>query len=906
MASSLAPHLFVPLQLVPAPTNVHGAIMLTSSSITHLSDLFHSRNEIQKNPQPPHITLMIESEHRALPDSALATLSKIDTSKIYPLGVSSRSGVTLISVLWTAGNVWRVKHGLPAKDFHITLSAEGEHDIGKSIYSTTVGEVEGSDFVNCISVPKGLDVEVLDQLYLSSHIRNEEIALRLKWVECIITSHPESERGYLRLADLAYKNAWWKMAMLSYYAAFIRSSRIDRVAGKRREYYLGKIVSCGEHTEFGPFLTEGELSQISTTLSSSQVKGSLLQLWAPTSGLELPEVQPGSTAITRIRYHIPPGPEFPQLPRFFSWLVPFALAGMSSPRSEQDIQRLSSVGITHVITLTAETPLARSWFNVGIRNTLIPVENYHPPTIQQTDRALRIILEEPFYNPESPGATLVHCGGGKGRAGTVLACYLALYGFTPPRLTSMKDPPKLSAKQIIALIRTLRDGSIETNHQEKFIETYISTAWRRHGRGEPLIGDGGLVPEPSSGTLEITGDISDPDMILLIGLPGAGKSEFARLCRLRNPALMVLSPDAITQESPSATGNASARKVCENAVGAFKMGTGSGGQRKVLLLDRCNPTSSERKSWVQLFTAGRKVVAVFLDYPSEVCRSRAENRDSHPTLPPYRAARAIASMQAAMQAPTLAEGYSGIARVTSIPSARELAGTLFKPLLMKKFPRTRHLLNLGSATRDDLIIPETDLPRYFSRRVIIEEKIDGANLGFSLSSDLSVLVQNRSHYVNASDAAQFAQLDRWLGLHSPALISVLHRDPTLPERFILFGEWVAALHTVRYTALPDAFLAFDLCDRLEDRFATPGILRGVLAGSGIHTVPILWEGDVRDEGELLKFLDRKSAFGEEAVEGVVVRWDSGERAKVVRSGFVAGRHWSKNALVKNGVVGWSE
>jgi len=905
MASSLAPHLFTPLQSISAPTNVRGTVVLTAPSITHLSDLFHSRNEVQKSPQPPHITLIIESENRALTDSALATLSKIDTSKIYPLGLSSRSGVTLIPVLWTAGNVWRVKHGLPAKDFHITLSAKGEHDTNKAIYSTTAGEVEGGGFVNGILVPNGLDVEVLDQLYLSSHIRNEEIASRLKWAEHIITSHPEDERGYLRLADLAYKNAWWKMAMLSYYAAFTRSSPIDRVAGKRREYYLGKIVSCGEHTEFGPFLTEEELSQISTTLSSSRVKDSLLRLWPPASGLELPEVQPGPTAITRIRYHIPPGPEFPQLPRFFSWLVPFALAGMSSPRSGEDIQHLSNMGITHVITLTSETPLTKSWFNVRIRNTLIPVENYHPPTIQQTDRALRIILEEPFYSPESPGATLVHCGGGKGRAGTVLACYLALYGFTPPRLTSLKDPPKFSAKQTIALIRTLRDGSIETKEQEKFIETYVSTAWGRYGRGEPLIGDGGLVPEPSSGILEITGDISDPDMILLIGLPGAGKSEFARLCRLRDPALTVLSPDTITQESPSATGTASARKVCENAVGVFKTGASSGGYRKVLLLDRCNPTSSERKSWVQLFTAGGKVIAVFLDYPSEVCRSRAENRGSHPTLPPYRAARAITSMQAAMQAPTLAEGYSGIARVTSIPSSRALADTLFKPLAMKKFPRTRHLLNLGSATRDDLIIPETDLPRYFSRRVTIEEKIDGANLGFSLSSDLSVLVQNRSHYVNASDAAQFAQLDRWLGLHGPALISVLHRDPTLPERFILFGEWVVALHTVHYTALPGAFLAFDLYDRLEDRFATPEILRGVLAGSGISAVPILWEG-VLDEGELLKFLDRKSAFGEEAVEGVVVRWDSGERAKVVRSGFVAGRHWSKNILVKNGVAGWSE
>ncbi|RPA94111.1 hypothetical protein L873DRAFT_1702730 [Choiromyces venosus 120613-1] len=908
MASSLAPHTFTPLQSISAPTTIRGVITLTALSITHLSELFHSQSKIQKNPQPPHITLLIKSEHRTLPDSALATLPKIDTSKIYPLGVSSCSGVTFIPVLWTAGNAWRVKHGLPAKDFHITLSAKDEHDIDKSIYSLPAEESEESEFVNGVAVPKGLDVEVLDQLLLSSHIRNEEVALQLRWAEFIMTSHPESERGYLRLADLAFKNGWWKMAMLSYYAAFTRSSPLDGAAGKRRGYYVKKIVSCGEYTEFGPFLTEEELSQIATTISSNLVRDNLLQPWHPTCGLELPEVQPGSVVVTRIRYHIPLAPEFPQLPRFFSWLVPFALAGMSTPRSEEDIQHLANMGITHVLTLTSETPLAKSWFNGRtIRNTFIPVENYHPPTTQQTDRALRIILEEPFHNPDSPGATLVHCGGGKGRAGTVLACYLALYGFTPPRLISAKDPPKLSAKQAIATLRALRNGSVETDRQEEFIESYISTAWKRYGSGEPLIGSGGLVPEPS-GTLEITGDVTEPDMLLLIGLPGAGKSEFTRLCKMRNPAITVLSPDAITQESPSTAGSASARKACEHAIGTFKKGIVAGGHKKVLLLDRCNPTPAERKSWVQLFTAGGKLVAVFLDYEQEVCRSRAENRGNHPTLPPYRAARAIASMQAAMQTPTLAEGYSGIARVTCIPAARELADKLFKPLSMKKFPRTRHLLNLGSATRDDLIIPETDLPKYFSRSstTTIEEKIDGANLGFSLSSDLSILVQNRSHYVNAADAAQFSQLDRWLGLHGPALISILHRDPTLPERFILFGEWVAALHTVHYTALPDVFLAFDLYDRLEDRFATPAVLRRVLTGSGIHAVPILWEGGELDQGELLKFLDRKSTFGEGVIEGVVVRWDSGERAKVVRSGFVAGRHWSKNTLIKNGIVGMGE
>lgn len=50
-----------------------------------------------------------------------------------------------------------------------------------------------------------------------------------------------------------------------------------------------------------------------------------------------------------------------------------------------------------------------------------------------------------------------------------------------------------------------------------------------------------------------------------------------------------------------------------------------------------------------------------------------------------------------------------------------------------KFPRTTHILNLGSATRDDLVLDAKDVRRLLVNNVIIEEKIDGANLGISIT-----------------------------------------------------------------------------------------------------------------------------------------------------------------------------
>jgi atypical dual specificity phosphatase len=229
---------------------------------------------------------------------------------------------------------------------------------------------------------------------------------------------------------------------------------------------------------------------------------------------------------------------------------------------------------------------------------------------------------------------------------------------------------------------------------------------------------------------------------------------------------------------------------------------------------------------------------------------------------------------------------------------------------MKKFPRTHHLLNLGSATRDDLIFAPSDLTPLLSIPCIVQEKIDGANLGFSLSPSLSdkILVQNRSHYLSYSsssnqEGAQFAALGRWVEKHEEALRKILGRDDLLKERYVLYGEWMAAVHSIEYSALPDYFLAFDLYDRLEDRFAPPDILRSILKDTGIHTVPELWRGVLNGEDILREFLERKSIYGEGKVEGVVVRFENGKRGKVVREDFIAGdRHWSKNKIRKNEIL----
>lgn len=408
------------------------------------------------------------------------------------------------------------------------------------------------------------------------------------------------------------------------------------------------------------------------------------------------------------------------------------------------------------------------------------------------------------------------------------------------------------------------------------------------------------MEEPGGASLEVSGDVEAPDLVLLVGVQGAGKSAFARLCKVRNPAVVVVSPDEVVAEGGAG------RAACEGVVGRFRVEQ-RGVQkekRRVCVLDRCNPTRKERAEWRRLLTPGAKVVAVWFDYDSAVCIARGENRGEHPTMTPWRMKGAVGGMAGMMEAPTLEEGLSGVVRVRGFDNAVELADLWFGSVSMLKFPRTRHLLDLGGATRDDLVVSAQDLAlRWFGRAVVVEEKVDGANLGFSLDASGKIRVQNRSHYITPADQAQFAKLGVWMERHGDALRRVLRRDTVVPERYVLYGEWVAATHSIAYERLPDWFLAFDLYDWLSGAWAGRDTLVGVLEGSGVCVVPELWRGVLEGEEMLRGFLERGSAYGGGRVEGVVVRWEGGERGKVVRGDFIAGTaHWSKNVYRKNGLA----
>lgn len=217
-----------------------------------------------------------------------------------------------------------------------------------------------------------------------------------------------------------------------------------------------------------------------------------------------------------------------------------------------------------------------------------------------------------------------------------------------------------------------------------------------------------------------------------------------------------------------------------------------------------------------------------------------------------------------------------------------------------RFPHTPHLLWLGQGSpRDDKVLSPHEVTDLLAAEVVIEEKLDGANVGFSLAPDGSLRAQNRGQYLVEPHAGQFARLPAWLAQHSEGLRSVL------TPKLIVFGEWCAARHSLDYAALPDWFLLFDVYDRGAGQFWSTPRRNDLASRAGLLTVPQVQQGKVT-VSDLKKLVsDTTSRYRAGPLEGVVIRRESVDwceaRAKLVRPDFTQtiDTHWRKRALEWN-------
>src|SRR5690349_12439987 len=227
-----------------------------------------------------------------------------------------------------------------------------------------------------------------------------------------------------------------------------------------------------------------------------------------------------------------------------------------------------------------------------------------------------------------------------------------------------------------------------------------------------------------------------------------------------------------------------------------------------------------------------------------------------------------------------------------------------------KYPRTPHLFG-SKGTVDDKHLGRKESESFISApSLIVEEKLDGTNVGIHFTTSGRMVLQCRGHEITEGMHPQYDLFKQWTSVKCPAL------EEILASRFILYGEWLYARHSVHYRKLPHYFFEFDIYDKDAEQFLDLEKRLAMLEGSGLFTVAVLHRG--RSNLDQLRSLIGPSAFGSQfenpttgesdnLIEGLYCRTEAkghvSGRAKLVRTEFVEkvkqSEHWQHQAMVPN-------
>ncbi|HET6250351.1 MAG TPA: RNA ligase family protein [Tepidisphaeraceae bacterium] len=158
--------------------------------------------------------------------------------------------------------------------------------------------------------------------------------------------------------------------------------------------------------------------------------------------------------------------------------------------------------------------------------------------------------------------------------------------------------------------------------------------------------------------------------------------------------------------------------------------------------------------------------------------------------------------------------------------------------MLRKYPRTRHVLGSAKQPGDEDLdsVPFSFLP---GRHLVIEEKMDGANCAFSFGPDAVMRLQSRGHFLTGGPRERHFDLFKgWAYANDSAVFDAIG------DRYIVYGEWLHAKHTVFYDALPHYFMEFDVLDTQTGEFLNTPRRGELLKGLPLTSVKVLHTGKI--------------------------------------------------------------
>ena len=248
-----------------------------------------------------------------------------------------------------------------------------------------------------------------------------------------------------------------------------------------------------------------------------------------------------------------------------------------------------------------------------------------------------------------------------------------------------------------------------------------------------------------------------------------------------------------------------------------------------------------------------------------------------------------------------------------------------------KYPRTPHIEGSRLQPGDE-DLSQVPFSQIAGRHIVIEEKIDGANSAVSFTPGGELRLQSRGHFlVGGYREKHYHLFKQWAAVQRDALWQALGC------RYVMYGEWLYAKHSIYYDALPHYFMEFDILDRESGRFLdTPG-RRAITAQLPVCSAAVLAEGCFRSLAEVLVYLGDSNYISDmhsehlretaekagldaariaretdpgRTMEGLYIKVEEDgqvtERVKYVRDSFLqvveeSHTHWLERPIVPNGL-----
>jgi ATP-dependent RNA circularization protein (DNA/RNA ligase family) len=212
--------------------------------------------------------------------------------------------------------------------------------------------------------------------------------------------------------------------------------------------------------------------------------------------------------------------------------------------------------------------------------------------------------------------------------------------------------------------------------------------------------------------------------------------------------------------------------------------------------------------------------------------------------------------------------------------------------MFRKYEKTYRIIKDSSRYS----LSDSEVKTLLAGKVVVEEKLDGANVGI-IRHKRGFHLQKRGSLVGQSEHSQFQYFHHWA--HQLKYENIM----SMPVGTIVYGELLYAVHTIYYDNLPDYVIMFDVWN--GKKYLDENKKYTFIDDHGFEHAPIV-AYDYFTREDLNCLMPVASAYGEIA-EGIVVKRYSrkGEyfRGKVVKPQFIKemeeSDHWTHKQIRRN-------